>query len=152
MIDLAVGYQLTNFPLSHKIQQLVDQEKWVELDQEFKQLTQKDGELFNFLRHYCEFNSIEFIISIRDSENPDEEDGIWHDDGSRNLAFSLSLTKNQIQGGILEIKHKNGNPHHHIPTPQFGEIIIFLTGANDFLHKINRVTSGRRIIIAGWCS
>lgn len=152
MIDLDQGYLITTFPLSPTIPHLVDNENWQALDQEFQLLCQKNGALFQYLKNFCDFNSIEFIISIRDGSNPDEEDGIWHDDGSRLMAFSLSLTKLEIQGGVLEIKHQSGNPHHHLPTPRFGEIIIFLTGVHDFHHKINRVIKGKRIIIAGWCA
>lgn len=155
MIDLSRGYQIISFPAIQTLPHLhhwIEQENWYAVDEAFKALTKKEGELFKLLHQFCDFETIEFIISIRDAHNPDEEDGIWHDDGSRKLAFSLSLTKHEIQGGILEIKHQSGNPHHHLSTPRFGEMIVFLTGISGYYHKINKVTKGKRIIVAGWCS
>lgn len=148
------GFHVTHFPLSEDIQKLVIAEKWDELDQEFKKLTAKDGSLFNFLKKYHVFESIEFIISIRDAQNDWEEDGIWHDDGSRVFAFSLSLTlePEKIKGGRLGVRPKGSENFFQIPTPGFGTIILFLTGIYGFEHKIHQVLSGRRIIIAGWCS
>ena len=86
------GYHLSYFTLDHEIKNLVITENWQGLDDEFKKLTSKDGRLFKYLQEYHDFENIEFIISIRDSSNEWEEDGIWHDDGSRVFAFSLSLT------------------------------------------------------------
>jgi hypothetical protein len=148
------GYHLEKFQLPEVVLRYVQEEDWYALDDEFKRLTHKDGGLFQFLSTYHEFNSIEFIISIRDSQNDWEEDGIWHDDGSRVFAFSLSLTINpeQISGGRLGIRSKGSSEFHEIPTPGFGDIILFLTGVYGYEHKIHQVTGGRRIIIAGWCS
>lgn len=148
------GYHLETFRLPEVIESLVTEEKWTELDFEFKKLTQKDGTLFQFLSTFHEFNEIEFIISIRDSKSGWEEDGIWHDDGSRVFAFSLSLnlTPLSIMGGHLGIRKKGDSKTQYIPTPGYGEIILFLTGKYEFEHKIHQVTEGRRIIIAGWCS
>jgi hypothetical protein len=148
------GFHLTFFPLSEEVRQLVRNEKWDELDHEFKALTAPNGRLFKFLRDFHDFNSIEFIISVRDAGNDWEEDGIWHDDGSRVFAFSLSLTENasDIEGGRLGVKRKNDENMTMVPTPDFGGIILFLTGMYGFEHKIHQVTKGRRIIIAGWCS
>lgn len=146
------GYHLTHFPLSDEIRTLVTDEKWNELDAEFQKLTAKEGRLFKFLSQFHDFASIEFIISIRDSSNEWEEDGIWHDDGSRVFAFSLSLTLGEIKGGRLGVRHKGEDRFIQIPTPSFGGIILFLTGIYGFEHKIHQVLEGRRIIIAGWCS
>jgi hypothetical protein len=148
------GFHLTYFPLSEDIRNSVRQEKWQEVDEAFQKLTAREGRLSQFLKAFHEFESIEFIISIRDAENDWEEDGIWHDDGSRIFAFSLSLTENAglIEGGRLGVKRKSDIEYLEIPTPEFGGIILFLTGLYGFEHKIHRVTKGRRIIIAGWCS
>lgn len=146
------GYHLTSFPLGEEIRSRVQQERWQELDDEFRKLTIKDGRLFQFLQQFHDFNSIEFIISVRDASNDWEEDGIWHDDGSRVFAFSLSLTIGEIEGGRLAFRHQGGAPHAFLPTPDFGGIILFLTGRYGFEHKIHQVTRGRRVIIAGWCS
>lgn len=148
------GYHLTYFPLSEDIKHFVQTENWKALDDAFKELTRPDGRLFKFLQEFHDFNSMEFIISIRDSQNDWEEDGIWHDDGSRVFAFSLSLTlePEKIVGGRLGIRPKGQERFTEIPTPSFGGIILFLTGVYGFEHKIHQVLSGRRIIIAGWCS
>jgi hypothetical protein len=146
------GFHLAYFPLGDEIAQLVKEERWEELDQTFQVLTQKGGRLYHFLETFHDFNAIEFIISIRDAANDWEEDGIWHDDGSRVFAFSLSLTQGDIQGGRLGIRSKDEEAFLQIPTPSFGGIILFLTGLYHFEHKIHQVTKGRRVIIAGWCS
>ncbi len=148
------GFHLSFFTLGDEIRILVEQEKWEQLDLEFQKLTKKDGRLFHFLSQFHDFNEIEFIISIRDSLNEWEEDGIWHDDGSRVFAFSLSLTLNAdtITGGKLAVREKGSERYLEIPTPSFGTIILFLTGVYGYEHKIHQVLTGKRIIIAGWCS
>jgi hypothetical protein len=148
------GFFLSYFPLGEKISALVKNQNWKKLDEAFQELTKKDGSLHKFLQNYHTFNEIEFIISIRDAHNDWEEDGIWHDDGSRVFAFSLSLTLHpeEIQGGRLGIRRQGSNETFEIPTPSFGNIILFLTGLYGFEHKIHRVLKGQRIIIAGWCS
>ncbi len=146
------GYHLSYFTLEDEIKNLVIQENWQELDNEFKKLTEKDGRLFKYLQEYHAFEDIEFIISIRDSSNEWEEDGIWHDDGSRVFAFSLSLTLGDVKGGRLGLRHRGEENFIQLPTPSFGGIILFLTGIYGFEHKIHQVLEGKRIIIAGWCS
>jgi hypothetical protein len=148
------GFHLTYFTLSEEIRNFVREGKWHELDEAFKALTNSGGRLFEFLKTFHDFQSIEFIISVRDAGNDWEEDGIWHDDGSRVFAFSLSLTENAggLEGGRLGFKRKRDENFSLIPTPEFGGIILFLTGIYGFEHKIHRVEKGRRIIIAGWCS
>jgi hypothetical protein len=147
-------YRIESISLPKEVKNLVISENWDDLDKIFISYTQKDGFLFQILSKYITFSEIEFIISIRDSQNPYEEDGIWHDDGSRMLAFSLSLTlETNLEGGILEIRNKN-NPHecYQLKTPNYGEMIVFKTGQEGYEHKINKLTKGRRIIIAGWCT
>lgn len=147
------GFHLTHFPLGDEVKELVIKEQWEALDDTIKSMTKKEGKLFKFLQTYHDFQEIEFIISVRDSQNDWEEDGIWHDDGSRIFAFSLSLTlDDKITGGRLGIRRKGEDNYIQIPTPSFGGIILFLTGVYGFEHKIHQVTSGKRIIIAGWCS
>lgn len=148
------GFHLSYFSLGEDIETLVRTENWTELDQTFKKLTSKDGRLYEFLQNYHDFNEIEFIISVRDSKNEWEEDGIWHDDGSRVFAFSLSLTLNpdDVVGGRLGVRLRGEERQFEIPTPGFGRIILFLTGLYGYEHKIHRVKEGKRVIIAGWCS
>jgi hypothetical protein len=148
------GFKVTPFPVPAHIQPLVESENWNALDAEFQALTGPEGEIFHFLKTYHDFDAIEFIISIRDSQNEWEEDGIWHDDGSRVFAFSLSLTLDPrtLVGGKLGVRKKGETTFVEVPTPKFGEGILFLTGVHGFEHKIHQVFEGRRIIIAGWCS
>lgn len=146
------GYHLSFIAISDDIKTLVREEKWNEVDAHFKRLTSKGGTLYNFLKKYHDFESIEFIISVRDAENDWEEDGIWHDDGTRVFAFSLSLTEDPIVGGRLGIRRIGEENYTQIPTPSFGGIIMFLTGIYGFEHRIHQVKKGKRIIIAGWCS
>lgn len=147
------GHFAVNNVLDDTALSFVKSEDWDGLDQYFQKLTQKDGELYKFLKQFCDFKEIEFIISIRDANNPWEEDGIWHDDGSRKLAFSLSLTKSPhlIEGGHLEIRKKQSETSFSLSPFEYGKMIIFATGVNGFEHKINQVKKGKRIIIAGWC-
>lgn len=148
------GFHISYFSLSDEIRSFVETENWQRLDEAFRSLTKKDGRLFQFLQSYHDFSEIEFIISIRDSQNEWEEDGIWHDDGSRVFAFSLSLTlePEKIVGGRLGVRPKGQEQFLEIPTPGFGTIILFLTGLYGFEHKIHQVKEGKRIIIAGWCT
>jgi len=146
------GYHLSSFPLPAEIRQSVSQEDWIRVDRYFQTALSPDGDLYKYLATFHEFEKVEFIISVRDALNEWEEDGIWHDDGSRVFAFSLSLTSLPVEGGKLGIKKIEDEKIELIPTPDFGSIILFLTGQYGYEHKIHQVTKGRRVIIAGWCS
>ncbi len=152
----SVGHFLVPLALPLRIRQFVMDRDWGALDRAIRLETLKGGMIYDKLQAYREFTDIEFIISIRSSLEMPDEDGIWHDDGSRVLAFSLSLTLNpaDIEGGLLEIR-KRAIPAPEsfgIFTPPFGTMIVFATGYQGFEHKINRVIRGERIIIAGWCT
>lgn len=147
------GFFFTEIDLDNEIKQFVENEDYGSIDEYFKSQTLKNGIIFQELQKYSSFESIEFIISLRDSKNPWEEDGIWHDDGSRKLAFSLSiLDACHIEGGTLEIRNKITKEYYKIKPFNFGRMIVFKTGLQNFEHKINAVTNGKRLIIAGWCS
>ena len=150
------GYLMTTIELPSVVRNKVIERDWSGLDQAIAQETQESGVIFRELRKYTEFSSIEFIISIRSSIEYPDEDGIWHNDGSRVLAFSLSLTLNPsaIEGGRLEIRKYGSGPQETqtLSTPPFGTMIVFATGIYGFEHKINRVSQGERLIIAGWCT
>lgn len=149
------GYSLEGFSIPADLREKVALEDWNGVDSAFRNLSKPGGAFFQFLENYYEFSSIEFILSIRDAENEWEEDGIWHDDGSRVFAFSLSITAkaNEIEGGHLEIRKKESEILlASIPTPSFGTAILFLTGLHGFEHRTRGVKKGKRIIIAGWCS
>lgn len=148
-----LGYFKTTVDLPPHWIELVNQQSWQQLDHEFNEYIQHSS-LTNLLKSQFNYDEIEFIISIRDAQNPWEEDGIWHDDGSRKLAFSLSLTTDyhNIEGGVLEIRKKGSSTSERISPFAWGEVVIFATGHQGFEHKINMVKKGKRIIIAGWCS
>lgn len=147
------GHTILKINLAHFIREYISKEDYTNLDLYFTEQTKPAGIIFKTLQNFCPtLNSIEFIISLRESKNEWEEDGIWHDDGSRLLAFSLSLTSISPKGGVLELRKKYTEESIKIQTPDFGEMIIFKTGAGGYEHKINRVTDGARLIIAGWCT
>jgi hypothetical protein len=154
------GFSVTRIVLPALIRGRVVARDWDALDRLMRTETRPGGCVFERLRSYAQFAEIEFIIAIRSSRVEPDEDGIWHDDGTRLLAFSLSLTLDPaaIQGGRLEIRRRGiegvplGTKSHAIETPPFGTMIVFATGQQGFEHKINRVSGGERIIIAGWCT
>lgn len=139
-----------DFP--ERLAQSIREKNYVEIDQFFANETSQDGMIFKVLSHFCPVAEIEFIISKRSATDEWEEDGIWHDDGSRILAFSLSLTTEMPSGGVLEIRKKGTLYSSFINTPAYGTMIVFKTGVDGFEHKINAVTKGERLIIAGWCT
>ena len=150
------GYCRVSLNLSPHIREQVVERNWSALDQSIRIEANPGGGIFEELQKYEEFSEIEFIISLRSSLVEPDDDGIWHDDGSRVLAFSLSLTLEPalIEGGKLEIRKRSLQPgkSEFIPTPPFGTLIVFATGYQGFEHKINRVIRGERLIIAGWCT
>lgn len=141
-----------SFPLSKELLAYLAEENWVKVDEYFLKAGSPGGELFLFLQEFLVFSSIEHIISIRSA--PLDEDGIWHDDGSRILGFTLSLTANpeSIIGGHLLFKSKNEASHLSLSTRPIGEMLLFKTGIYGFEHMVTAVTQGKRVLIAGWCS
>lgn len=146
------GYCFHTLDLPQEIDQWVHEENWVALDQWLALHTQKEGMIGKIISSYLEAYSIEHIISLR--TDPDE-DGIWHDDGSRDLAFSLSLNKfpKEIQGGHLAMRQRNSaGEEKQIETQNWGTIILFLTGKQGFEHKTCAVIKGKRLVAAGWAT
>ena len=146
------GHFLYPVYLEEVVKDYIKYEDYESIDKHFAKETSPDGEIFKTLLNFCNFNEIEFIISLRSAQNDWEEDGIWHDDGSRKLAFSLSLTQVPPEGGVLELRKKGTKISNFLVTPAFGQMIVFKTGTSGYEHKINAVTRGSRLIIAGWCS
>jgi hypothetical protein len=140
------------YPLPPEIIEYVKSENWLAIDQYFLEAERPSGALFEFMKTFLTFTSIEHIISIRTT--PDDEDGIWHDDGSRILGFTLSLTENpdKIIGGHLRFRKKGNIDFVSLPTRPLGEMLIFKTGIYGFEHMVSAVTEGKRVLIAGWCS
>lgn len=150
------GYFTAPIALPPIIREKVLERDWPGLDRLIREETIPGGVIFDELSRFARFTEIEFIISIRSSIEFPDDDGIWHDDGSRLLAFSLSVTPDHlaVEGGHLEIRPRAAPESglEGLPTPCFGTLIVFATGQQGFEHKINRVTAGERIIIAGWCT
>ncbi len=140
------------FPLDEKIKQWLLEEDYISIDRYFLEIEKPGGALFNFLKNYLNFSSIEHIISIR--KPPHDEDGIWHDDGSRILGFTLSLTLDHqsVQGGELRFKNKSILDFQSLSLRPYGHMLLFKTGIYGFEHMVTQVTQGERILIAGWCS
>lgn len=142
----------TLFPLEEKVRSFVIEKKWKELDQYFLDISRTGGSLRHFLNEFLDYETLEHIIAIRTA--PEDEDGIWHDDGSRFAGFSLSLnlSPEKIEGGELLFRTKGENEAVVFPPQPYGTMIIFLSGLSGYEHKVNAVTKGERIVIAGWCS
>jgi hypothetical protein len=147
----SAGFIKTTFALEDCVQQFIQDKNWKALDDYFIQLSQKGEALHSFLGQFLEFTSTEHIIAIRSA--PDDEDGIWHDDGSRIIGYSLSLNlePSSIAGGELRFKPKNAEQQNIFKPLPYGEMVVFLSGIYGYEHMVSAVTKGQRIVIAGWC-
>jgi hypothetical protein len=146
------GFIIVDFPLQENVLDFVKSSCWDQLDKYFLDISVEGGQLRNVLLNFVDFKTLEHIISIRRA--PDDEDGIWHDDGSRELGFSLSLNLNcqNIDGGELRFKKKDSQTTHVFKPQPYGKMILFLSGIYGYEHMVGAVTQGERIVIAGWCS
>jgi hypothetical protein len=115
--------------------------------------------LSNFLKpHFLELTgrsgyTHELMLALREGPQSQDDEGIWHDDASRDLAFSLSLNHhpNSIKGGDLQLRNKDSRGQiTTLHTQLWGTIIIFATGRYGWEHKVNRVTTGNRLVLVGW--
>ena len=147
-----LGFIKIKFPYAHELHPFVIEENFKELDLFLLKEFLPTGRYFQFFQDYFPVNSIEHIIAMRLA--PHDEDGIWHDDGSRLYGFSLSLNllPESIVGGELLFKAKDNTETTTFPPLPFGELVIFLTGEFGFEHKVCQVTAGKRLVIAGWGS
>jgi hypothetical protein len=145
------GYHVDYIELDFELINLIKKKDYNQIDLWAKHQLES-GFLKQFLCQFYNYTSFEYILALRDANDPDQEDGIWHDDGSRYLAFSLSLNleHKNILGGELLIRKKMSSTFHCIPSLKLGGIIIFQTGQHGFEHKITQVTSGQRLVLAGW--
>lgn len=143
------GFELKQIKLPSNIDEMINNNDWATLDQWINE-SLSNGLLRDELSAHIKYTKFEHIISLRAGDDPDEEDGIWHDDGSRELAFTLSLTHNEIHGGELQIRKKNSVNIETLPTQNFGGMIIFQTGQQGYEHRVLKVRSGQRLIVAGW--
>lgn len=133
--------------------QLILNQNYTQLDLELQQFTAIGGALREILLEFAHFDHVEHILSLR--QGPDDEEGIWHDDGSRPLAFSLglSLGPQDIRGGELLLRDKKDHSQEtQIPALPLGRGIVFLTGVWGKEHRVCAVTQGQRLVCAGWCT
>jgi hypothetical protein len=133
--------------------ELIKNKDYAQLDQEIFKFTAPEGPLRQKLLEFADFNYIEHILSLRKS--PDDEEGIWHDDGSRPMAFSLGLNQhpNEIQGGELLFRTKGTHAQAQSFAPlAWGQGVVFLTGLWGYEHKVTAVRSSERLVLAGWCT
>lgn len=99
--------------------------------------------------------SFEHILSLRIGPQDEELDGIWHDDGTRHLAFSLSLNldyQSIVGGDLLMRKKESPDQILKIKPRPFGTLTVFCTGMDGWEHKTSLVTNGTRLVLAGWLS
>ena len=145
------GYIIVDYPYAQELRSLIITENYHRLDSILKDACKSNGELFLFLQQYYPFQFLEHIIAVRTA--PDD-DGIWHDDGSRLIGFSLSmnLSPENISGGALNIRKKGEEQFTSIAPLPFGKMVIFLTGQFGYEHKVDQVLSGKRTVVAGWGS
>ena len=145
------GYIKEKLNLENCWIEAVEAQNWQTLDQLCFQMLKK-GDLRKRLSKIVKISQVEHILSLR--EEPDEE-GIWHDDGSRKLAFSVSLNliPQSITGGQLEMRPMNSKENiTTLENLEFGEYYIFATGQNHWQHRTKAVISGKRLVFAGWCT
>jgi hypothetical protein len=146
-----IGCIQLRIELPPEVQHFILEENYKALDECLGDFLKNDGIIYNALLPLGPINKTEYLIAIRKGEDDDE--GIWHDDGSREIAFTLSLVSDlsQLSGGILLFRHKeNREKTQAIPTPPYGTLTIIKTGKDGYEHRVQKVTSGKRVICAGW--
>lgn len=95
----------------------------------------------------------EWMLALREGPQEAEQEGIWHDDSSRDLALSLSLNLDpqQITGGELRLRPRaNREVVTSIQPRLWGEAHFFATGKLDWEHKTSLVSAGNRLILVVW--
>jgi hypothetical protein len=144
------GWLKFHIELPAIILQNIREQNYPQLDDNVSQLLDPTGKLYSILNDLVTIKKTEFILTLRQA--PDDEDGIWHDDGSRQLAFSLGLnqTINTIEGGQIELRNKSDSTCHQFAPLAWGEVLVFLTGLHHWEHRVLAVTKGTRLHMAGW--
>lgn len=149
-MSLTEGYTLFDITLPSELLTLAREKDFDRLDKFMNEFIK--SEISPLLKNYKSFSQIEHILALRSGTDPYEEDGIWHDDGTRVLAFSLSLNVyGAIEGGQLGFRKKESPEILLGPFPP-GKLLIFSTGMDGYEHKTFKVLKGERLVCAGWCS
>lgn len=129
----------------------IEEEKWIDLYQWWEEFLLNPTPISNLIETAqlpaMKFN--ENLIAVRDGS---DEEGIWHDDGTRKLALSLSLSLHHqdIRGGKFLLRHKSKNTQTIFPPFSFGEGLLIHTGLNHFEHRVEKVRSGKRVMAIAW--
>jgi hypothetical protein len=145
------GIYQTVLKFPKEMSEAIATENWNEVDSLLFKYLESGGLLYNELIKFHPFDHTEHIIAIRKSTT--DEDGIWHDDGSRHIAFTWSFNDDpHLTGGELLFRKKKSNETKTIEPPPKETLVIFLTGHYHYEHKVNKVTNGTRKTIAGWCT
>lgn len=147
-----LGLVSRHFTFSKEIEEAVYQEDWNYLDKKFKQHLEGPSKIRTYLAEMAQFTSIEHLLALR---KPPDEDGIWHDDGSRTMGFSISLNLNPklIKGGRFQLRMKGKTETlRYIIPGEFGLVTCFLTGKYGLEHRVEAVSEGKRLMLVGWCS
>jgi hypothetical protein len=145
------GLYKTHLPFPPEMREAISTDNWDKLDQLLFGYLSDNGYLRKVLDQFHHFSHTEHIIALRYGET--DEDGIWHDDGSRHMAFTWSFNDDpNLEGGELLFKKKKADKIISIESPPSQTLVVFLTGEYGYEHKVNRVTKGVRKTIAGWCS
>jgi hypothetical protein len=152
------GYLKMRFSLPSSWREFVKNEDYERLYQEAQKEMLPNGvlgeKLFEIYQE-CRIEKAhwELMLAKRVGPQDPEEDGIWHDDGSRNLAFSLSLNEHpdEISGGELYLRPKD-RPLKvtQLSTLPWGEGYLFATGKLNWEHRISLVSSGNRLVLVAW--
>jgi len=152
------GYLKLRFSLPSSWREFVKNEDYEKLYQEAQKEMHSSGilgaKLFEVYQE-CKIEEAhwELMLAKRRGPQDPEEDGIWHDDGSRNLAFSLSLNEHpeEISGGELCLRPK-AEPHKvtQLSTLPWGEAYLFATGKLNWEHRISLVSIGNRLVLVAW--
>lgn len=101
----------------------------------------------------CQTWEYEWMLALRAGPQDKDQEGIWHDDSSRDLALSLSLNliPEKIAGGMLLMRPRlTPNEVTTIAARTWGEGHLFATGKWGWEHKTTRVTSGNRLVLVVW--
>lgn len=95
----------------------------------------------------------EIMLALRTGPQDEEEEGIWHDDGSRDFALSISLNPepHTIDGGEVYVRQKQApevvSSLENLP---WGHFWVFPTGKYGWDHRTSRVNSGNRLVLVIW--
>ncbi len=153
------GFDKRNLELPSSWQKLVSNCAWEELYQECLAALNDGHWLHSLLKSLVlELSSQgqfshEMMLALRQGPQDLEEEGIWHDDGSRDFALSLSLNREPetIQGGDLLLRTKQyPQDIKCLSTLPWGQFWLFPTGKYGWDHRTTRVSYGNRLVLVIW--